>query len=234
MSDIICRLSLAGSRSKVTVGNKQQQLPKLELQQRQPTNREARTGAPRDIDTRTPHSPRRSTHLMFDPRTPLITPHDGPHVSHSFRETKKYIRHGGVVATKVRTLGSNRLTCTGCRWAQNLLKSVTCSRLASTLLKYVGSAQRRPPPPRCSLRGRTKVAKVGPLRARVKSAKVRPTPYVYYPPVVFEQNNSKPTRLIWTLDLLRKTKGGLQIAYHHTMRAMIFYCVLVQAPRLNT
>jgi hypothetical protein len=36
---------------------------------------------------------------------------------------------------------------------------------------------------RSSLRGRTKVAKVGPLRARVKSAKVRPTPYVYYPPV---------------------------------------------------
>ena len=30
---------------------------------------------------------------------------------------------------------------------------------------------------RSSLRGRTKVAKVGPLRARVKSAKVRPTPY---------------------------------------------------------
>ena len=44
----------------------------------------------------------------------------------------------------------------------------------------VGSAQRRPPPPpappRSSLRGRTKVAKVGPLRARVKSAKVPPTP----------------------------------------------------------
>jgi hypothetical protein len=33
---------------------------------------------------------------------------------------------------------------------------------------------------RSSLRGRTKVAKVGPLRARVKSAKVRPTPYVYF------------------------------------------------------
>ena len=31
--------------------------------------------------------------------------------------------------------------------------------------------------------GRTKVAKVGPLRARVKSAKVRPTPYVYDPRV---------------------------------------------------
>ena len=135
MSDIICRLSLAGSRSKVTVGNKQNntKLSKLELQQ--PTNREARTGALRDIDTRTPHSPRRSTHLMFDPRTPLTTPHDGPHVSHSFRENKVYIRHGGVVATKVRTLGSNRLTCTGCRWAQNLLKSVTCSRLASTAAK---------------------------------------------------------------------------------------------------
>jgi len=36
---------------------------------------------------------------------------------------------------------------------------------------------------RSSLRGRTKVAKAGPLRARVKSAKVRPTPYVYYPRV---------------------------------------------------
>ena len=33
------------------------------------------------------------------------------------------------------------------------------------------------PPPRSSLRGRTKVAKVGHLRARVKSAKVRPTPF---------------------------------------------------------
>ena len=30
-----------------------------------------------------------------------------------------------------------------------------------------------------ALRGRTKVAKVGPPRARVKSAEVRPTPYVY-------------------------------------------------------
>ena len=30
---------------------------------------------------------------------------------------------------------------------------------------------------------RTKVAKVRPLRARVKSAEVRPTPYVYYPRV---------------------------------------------------
>jgi hypothetical protein len=39
------------------------------------------------------------------------------------------------------------------------------------------------PQKRSSLRGRTKVAKVGPLRARVKSAKVRPTPYVYYPRV---------------------------------------------------
>ena len=37
---------------------------------------------------------------------------------------------------------------------------------------------------RSSLRGRTKVAKVGPLRARVKSAKVRPTPYVYFPRVL--------------------------------------------------
>ena len=35
---------------------------------------------------------------------------------------------------------------------------------------------------------RTKVTKVGPPRARVKSAKVRPTPYVYYPPVVVTRN----------------------------------------------
>ena len=33
---------------------------------------------------------------------------------------------------------------------------------------------------RSSLRGQTKVAKVGPLRARVKSAKVRPTPLTSY------------------------------------------------------
>ena len=36
---------------------------------------------------------------------------------------------------------------------------------------------------RSSLRGWTKVAKVGPPWARVKFAKVRPTPYVYYPRV---------------------------------------------------
>ena len=33
--------------------------------------------------------------------------------------------------------------------------------------------------------GDAKVAKVGPPRARFKSAKVPPTPYAYYPPAVF-------------------------------------------------
>ena len=33
------------------------------------------------------------------------------------------------------------------RWAQNLQKSVTCSRLASTLLKYVGSVRNEDPRP---------------------------------------------------------------------------------------
>jgi hypothetical protein len=41
-----------------------------------------------------------------------------------------------------------------------------------------------PPPPGLRSAERTKVGKVGPLRARVKSAQVRPTPYVYYPPVM--------------------------------------------------
>eukprot|EP00964_Phaeocystis_antarctica_P108617 scaffold73171_cov57-Phaeocystis_antarctica.AAC.3 len=36
---------------------------------------------------------------------------------------------------------------------------------------------------RHSLRGRTNVAKMGPPRARVKPAKVPPTPYVYCPGV---------------------------------------------------
>ena len=42
--------------------------------------------------------------------------------------------------------------------------------------------------------GRTKVAKVGPLRARVKSAKVRPTPYVYYPPVGLREGDNQVNR----------------------------------------
>jgi hypothetical protein len=69
--------------------------------------------------------------------------------------------------------------------AQMGTKPAKVGRLASTLLKYTSVLRNEdppdPPPPRSSLRGRTKVAKVGPLRARVKSAKVRPTPYVYYP-----------------------------------------------------
>ena len=66
------------------------------------------------------------------------------------------------------------------RWAPNLLKSVACSRLASTLLKYVGSAQRRPPPPP-GLRsvGGPKLLKWG-LSGRGSNLLSPGTPYVYY------------------------------------------------------
>jgi len=68
-------------------------------------------------------------------------------------------------------------------------KSAKVGRLASTLLysrrfcatKTSPHPTPHPTHPRSSLRGpagRTKVAKVRPLRATVKSAKVRPTPYV--------------------------------------------------------
>jgi hypothetical protein len=42
---------------------------------------------------------------------------------------------------------------------------------------------------------------VGPLRARVKSAKVRPTPYVYYPVAEMSQSNVPASKLDH-LDLL--------------------------------
>ena len=109
------------------------------------------------------------------------------------------------------TLGSNRLKCTGYRWAPNLLKvgrlGPRCAKVrrslhpaptgasakrasihAASKVAKVGAAggpkllkwgrlQKKVFAP---VRGRTKVAnKAGPLRARVKSAKVRPTPYVY-------------------------------------------------------
>ena len=55
---------------------------------------------------------------------------------------------GTVVATKVGYFGVKSTNVHRVRdGAQYLLKSVACSRLASTLLKYVGSAQRRPPLP---------------------------------------------------------------------------------------
>jgi len=59
----------------------------------------------------------------------------------------------------------------------------------------------------------SKVAKVGPLRARVKSAKVRPTPYVYYPRVAVgfsSQNagNKKRLRKTTTPYALAKNENG--------------------------
>ena len=55
---------------------------------------------------------------------------------------------------------------------------------------------------RSSLGGRTKVAKVGPPRARVKSAKVRPTPYVYYP------------RVVKSLQHMRHARAGVKNSRH--------------------
>jgi hypothetical protein len=91
-------------------------------------------------------------------------------------------KHPGVVATKVGYFGVKSTNVHRVQMRdghKTLLRSVTCRvacGLASTLLKYVGSGQRRPPPPpppRSLLRGRTKVAKVGPL------LKSDTHPYVY-------------------------------------------------------
>eukprot|EP00964_Phaeocystis_antarctica_P048631 scaffold28154_cov56-Phaeocystis_antarctica.AAC.3 len=88
----------------------------------------------------------------------------------------------GVVDTKV-------------GWAPNLLKRPTAPRGRPKRLKYVGSAPLPPPPPGLrSRRGRTRVAKVRPPRARVKSAKVPPTPYVYYPRIVYSEDRSEKVR----------------------------------------
>ena len=60
------------------------------------------------------------------------------------------------------TLGSNRLTCTGCRWAQNLLKSVALAPgvlmcgAALTLAAPTGASAKR-----SSIHAAIKVAKVG-------------------------------------------------------------------------
>ena len=79
---------------------------------------------------------------------------------------------GGTLATKAAYFG---VKSTNVFRGEMCTKPAKVGRLASTLLKYVSSAQRRPSsppphtPPASSLRGRTKVAKVGPLRTRVKN-----------------------------------------------------------------
>ena len=80
-------------------------------------------------------------------------------------EQKEKERSSLCGASKVAKVGSGR--------GSNLLKYDRRRRLT----KRSSLSTKRSPP-----RGRTKVAKVGPLRARVKSAKVRAPPYVYYPP----------------------------------------------------
>ena len=106
----------------------------------------------------------------------------------------------GVLATKVGSLGSNRLTCTGGKavqmWAPNLLNSVACTLQSlgvvnSAKVRARFCAQRRrktsfpAPPPGLRSVGGPKLLKWGLfgrgsnlLKLRVCGAKVRPTPYV--------------------------------------------------------
>ena len=62
---------------------------------------------------------------------------------------------------------------------------------------------------RSSLRGWTKVAKVGPPWARVKFAKVRPTPYVYYPGWLHLFETPRENR--WTV---KEREGARRTATH--------------------
>jgi hypothetical protein len=131
--------------------------------------------------------------MSSGPRT--VTANQGVQAAH---RTPVLRRVSAPVASVCHTRGSRSATKVGYFEVKstNVVQDQMCTKpakvghLAATLLKYAGSAQRRPPPPppcppRSSLRGRkTKVAKAGPLRARVKSAKVRPTPYVSDPRVV--------------------------------------------------
>ena len=88
----------------------------------------------------------------------------GPHPAPTGASAKRSSLCG---ASKVAKVGSGR--------GSNLLKSPRRRRLT----KRSSFSTKRSSP-----RGRTKVAKVGPLRARVKSAKARAPPYVYYPPAL--------------------------------------------------
>ena len=90
------------------------------------------------------------------------------------------------------TLGSNRLKCTGCRYRMGT-KPAKVGRLGPRCAKVRRDLHPAPTgasAKRSSIHAASKVAKVGAaggpkllkwgrLRARVKSAKVRPTPFVY-------------------------------------------------------
>ena len=92
----------------------------------------------------------------------------GPHPAPTGASAKRSSIHAASKFAKVGAAGGPKLLKWGRLRARQGVKSAkvrpqaACRRLTK----------------RSSLRGRTKVAKVGPLRARVKSAKVRPTPYV--------------------------------------------------------
>ena len=89
---------------------------------------------------------------------------------------------GELVAKKWGTLGSNRLKCAGHRWATKPAKVGRLGPRCAKVRRGLHPAPTRAPPQK-GLRStpRAKLLKWGRLRARVKSAKVRPPPYVYYP-----------------------------------------------------
>ena len=96
----------------------------------------------------------------------------GLHTAPTGASAKRSSIHAASKVAKVGAAGGPKLLKWGrlrARRGSNLLKSDRRRRLTKRSLLHKK---------RASLRGRTKVAKVGPLRARVKSAKVRPTPYV--------------------------------------------------------
>ena len=77
-------------------------------------------------------------------------------------------------------------------------------------------------------RADAKVAKVGPLRARVKSAKVRPTPYVYFPRVLKAYKGPKGRYTVGLAPLV--ARGALPLAGYIQLPRLI-KCVLLVKKR---
>ena len=91
---------------------------------------------------------------------------------------------GGNLRLKWGTLGSNRLTCPRGQMGTKPAKVAhrpSWPTKAAKVCRFC--ATKTSPPPGLRSAGGPKLLKWGLPRARVKSAKVRPTPYVYYPRV---------------------------------------------------
>ena len=96
------------------------------------------------------------------------------------------MRHGphpaptGASAKRSSLCGASKVAKVGSIWAR-----VKCILVSAKVRPQAAASHKKVFAPQKGLRsagGRAiKVAKVGPLRARVKSAKLPPTPYVYFP-----------------------------------------------------